>query len=144
MNVISRHTDCPGCEELRERIAWLESELGLQSELDLESRLERVMDSIRAIHVGRPQIARFMLALYAAKGRPVTHFQLLEAMPGSEERQPHFTAVIACRARKVFGADAIENIYGRGFRITQAGMARIAEILEDSAANRARKALETS
>lgn len=133
-------TPCAQCAdraELEERIAWLESELGLQQETSHIATLTHAISSSmegRRVTSGRPQAARFLLALYRAKGRVMSPLQIMEAVPPrdlarDDERIPKVVTVWAYFARCAVGKDAIQNSVGRGYRLTEAGMAKVAAIL---------------
>lgn len=129
---------CARCEQLEERVAWLESELGLQRDNDTYAKLRAYS---RAVVPGYSNTAaRFIMALYGARGRVVSRFALLEAMPprngGEDERSLNILSVWACWARKVVGRDGIEALWGRGYRLTPIGMARVAEIVGAAAASK--------
>lgn len=124
---------CERCPELEERIAWLESELGVQKDAATCERIHRALcDSTNG--VGKPQAAKIIRALYAAKGRPVSKFQLMEAVPprdftAEDERDPKLVDVLVCYARKALGGDSIANVWGKGWYLTAAGMAKVGAIL---------------
>lgn len=131
---------CVRCEELEERVAWLEGELGIQRVADHVLALRQVLDvALReqgAQRRGRNQSAELVMALYRANGRPLSRYQLLDAIPSptGRERDAKIVDVWVCIARKGIGADAIENVWGRGYRLSQAGIARVAEALGQRAA----------
>lgn len=127
---------CQHCDEMAERIAWLESELGLQREADDDNHLRRKLhEVIGPLRCGSGGATRVMLALYAAKGRAVSRLALMEASPplaGSREddRDSKIIDVWICHARKLLGRDGIENVRGFGFRLTDAGVLAVRAILE--------------
>lgn len=122
---------CERCAELAERIAWLESELGLQRDADGFARLRA------AIPVGGPQsraagVARLLGALFSARGRTLSCGQIVERIPspsGNEDRDTKLAAVYVCDARRTFGRGIIETVWGKGYRLTPSGMALVASIL---------------
>lgn len=124
---------CSRCDDLEEQVAWLRSELGLQRDLATENRLCETIP--RGAHAGRPQLARFVMALYAAKGRPVTRFQLLEACPPTtadeDSRSEKILDVWVWRARGWLGRDAVLTLHGKGYRLSESGMAKVAALLGD-------------
>lgn len=127
---------CQRCEELEERVAWLESELGLQRDADVEARMLAAFPHQAGVpyHPSRRGALRALLALYQAKGRPVTHLQILEAVPpangGDDERTSNLVATWVCVARRIVGRDAIESVWGKGYRLTPTGLARVSAALE--------------
>jgi DNA-binding response OmpR family regulator len=123
---------CDRCPELEERIAWLESELGLQQRADRVERIKTLFPLDEDGHAPRPQCAEFLLVLYNAKGRPVTHLQIVERVPApraGEQRDMEVAKVWAHVTRRALGHDAIRNIRGFGYQLTEVGMARVAEAL---------------
>lgn len=127
---------CDRCAELEERVAWLESELGLQNDMTMAERLRRhFIDSCGTGWRGQQRSGgvRVILALFAAKGRAMSRDQLLEAIPpfrgGDDERQPKIVDVWVCWARKAIGRDAISSVWGRGYQLTKAGVERVAAIV---------------
>jgi DNA-binding response OmpR family regulator len=113
---------CAHCEDLAERVAYLESELALREDAD-ELRKLRVAFGVR------PSAARLIRALFNAKGRPVTRWQLLEQIPGNEDRNLKIIDVYVCHLRKVFGREGIENIWGQGYRLSGEAALRVGAIL---------------
>lgn len=123
---------CERCARLEERVAWLESELGLQHEV---TRLAKLVSAMG----GRG--ARVVLALYAAKGRVLTREQIVERVPpragGEDDRNLRIIDSWVCRARQSLSASAastIEGVHGVGYRLTDHGLAAVARILGDGAA----------
>lgn len=99
---------CERCLELQERVAWLESELGLQQETEDYRRLRNFL---RGTTEGRKAHCRaatsVVAALYRAKGRPVGRLQLLEMCPspnGDVERQAKTIDVWICFAARPWDA----------------------------------------
>lgn len=125
---------CPHCAAKDERIAWLESELGLQRDETARDKLRSALATAteNARH-GMNGTARFVLALYGARGRAMSSQQLLDAIPprwgGDDERLPTIVRVWASSARKTLGKDAISTAWGSGYRLTPEGMARVGAIL---------------
>ena len=123
--------DCPHCDDLRERIAWLESELGLRVD---PGKAETVRRALKVT----PQAASILLALFQAGGQMVSRAMLDDAMP-AVRRDPDFSTnvvdVMVCKARKRLGRDAIENVWGRGYRMTPDGLARVGAILAGACEN---------
>lgn len=127
---------CQHCAEKDERIAWLESELGTRTDFERIDAIRRALKRSGRNRGGNT--ARLIEALYAAKGRMLTRWQLMVAMPpedhGEDERNPNMVSVYVAWARKGIGHDGIESVWGSGYRITEAGMARVAEILGEGQA----------
>lgn len=124
---------CDCHPELRERIAWLESELGISRRNEVFQALRAPAEPGTRSSFTRNQSAEVLAALYSANGRVLSRYQLLEAVPsptGNEDRNVKIVDVWICWARKHLGRDAIDNIWGRGYRLSPAGMARVAALIE--------------
>jgi DNA-binding response OmpR family regulator len=120
---------CARCEELEERVAWLESELGLQTHALTLDLLRSAMNTGSTYK--RKGAAALVAALYGAKGRPLDRLQLSERLPrgGRDGRDERVVDVYICAARKELGADIIATVWGGGYRLTDTGMARVSAIL---------------
>ena len=118
---------CQRCIELEEEVAYLRSELGLLADEDALLTLGRALGV-------SPVVARLVLALYRANGRLLTVTHLNDAVPSAKGRDEYisqsFFASLVCLARRPLGRDAIETAWARGYRLSPAGMARVAAILE--------------
>ena len=69
-----------------------------------------------------PQEGALMGALYGHYPNPIGKYELLELIPGYDhvqERQAHLVSVKVSHLRKKLGADAIENVWGLGYRLSQ-------------------------
>ena len=124
--------NCPHCAEKDERIAWLESELGLQKDGDAYANLRNVLMTARTPTSRHTGSAGCVMALYHAKGRTMTRLQILEACPspsGIEDRVEKVVDVWICFARKSLGREAIESVWGRGYRLTPMGVERVGAII---------------
>jgi DNA-binding response OmpR family regulator len=124
---------CDRCEELQERVAWLESELGIRDDGEKVDRLRR------AFRV-RPAEIRLLLRLYRAGGHLVTHDQLLDAIPASDharDRDSNIVRVYVNRLRGGLGQDAILRCYGLGYQLTEVGLARVSAAMEPALARAA-------
>lgn len=124
---------CVRCEELEEENAWLKSELGIQQDVSRIMKLHKAMLASPAITTsGRRGAAEFVSALYGAKGRVMTHAQLLESVPSRdrEDRAPGITTVWAYVARCALGKDIIQTVFGRGYQLTPKGMKLVTAMLK--------------
>lgn len=108
---------CAHCEELREEIAYLKSELGLTR----DSSLERTLHFTHGL-TGKE--ARFLIALHQVKGRVLNQYQVLDAI-GSPDGVSKLATVYLCKIRKKLGRTAILTEWGRGFSIGPLGVAAI-------------------
>jgi len=117
---------CDRCAELEEEVAYLRSELGLLADEDALLTLKRAMRV-------SPVVARLVYALYRSNGRLLTCAHLEDAIPSKTGRDDYisqsFFGALVCLARRALGRDAIETAWGRGYRLSPAGMARVAAIL---------------
>lgn len=124
---------CDRCAELAERIAWLESELGVQRDGDGLQNLRVYMLAQPVPRAYKVKSANFVMALFQAKGRLLTRDQMMIAVPpasgGEDERWPKIVDVWACHARRCLGREMIENVWGKGYRLSPAGMALVASIV---------------
>jgi len=118
-------SDCPHCDELRAEVDYLKRELSLRAEMGEIGRMKRVFGMPAAV-------AQFTLALYHAKGQPVSWAELDDAVPAQNvlERSCDAMKVYACRARKALGADTIESIRSRGYQMTAEGLGKVGAALE--------------
>lgn len=69
-----------------------------------------------------PQEGAMMGALYRHYPNPIGKYELLELIPGYDhvqERQAHLVSVKVSHLRKKLGADAIENVWGLGYRLSE-------------------------
>ena len=126
---------CARCEQLEEEVAFLKSELGQgTADGDLQALRMAMRHVAGRNRIGRSSPAAVVLTLYRAHGRILSKHQLMEALPpragGDDDRIPKIVDVWVCRARIGIGRDSIENVWGRGYRLTPVGMARVAEILQ--------------
>lgn len=110
---------CPNCARLREEIAQLRRELAY--EVDLE-RVEEVRVGFEI----SPQEAQVLMGLYHAKGRALSHDQMLDTVPargGLERESGKIPAVYVSRLRRRLGEGIINTVWGRGYRLTPEGVA---------------------
>ena len=114
---------CQHCQHLAEEVAYLKGELGLQYD---EAELQRLQGAF-GLQRGP---AQFLRVLRNAQGRVVPHLQVLEALPGSEDRSPTLLSVYAWRLRGALGRATVEAVRGVGYRLRQAGLDRVAQALE--------------
>ena len=107
-------TFCEQIAELRARVEELEAMLGLSRDQD------RIV-GLSACGL-RPAEARFMMALYAAKGRVVERGALLDvASLAPDYTRSNLVSVYASRLRARLGRDVIATT-DRGYRITEVGI----------------------
>lgn len=132
---------CPHCEELREEIRFLKRQIGVQQQQD---QISTLATRFRL----PPAEAQLLSALYNAKGRVLSVYQLDEAMPpvsaSAEERDVKHVAIRVCRVRKRLGEASIKNIWGRGYCLTEIGRLQVAEALEAQHPTTSRKPMEAA
>lgn len=123
---------CQRCDDLEEQVAYLKSELGLQERADAIEKIRRLMGSA-ATSNGRASVSRMILALYAAHGRPMNKYQIMDAVPSptDKDRDAKIVDVWVCLARKRLGRDAVLNVWGNGYQLSPEAMERIALLLGD-------------
>lgn len=110
---------CETCAELRERIAYLESELRIQAD---DTEFARVKSAFRL----EPMSTRIVLALWKARGDVVSRWRLEELIRGDNDCSEGLLKVHVSRVRKRMGADAVENVWGRGYRLSDEAIGRVA------------------
>lgn len=125
---------CDRCHELLERVAWLESELGIQTDATNINILRKYMFERARGPTRHMGAASLVMALYRANGRVMSKDQLLDAVPpryntGPDERGTKIIDVWVCFARKAFGPGAIETMWGGGYRLTENGRQTVENIL---------------
>jgi hypothetical protein len=120
---------CQRCEELEEEVVYLRSEMGLQQN-------SADIAAIRMAFRVSPCSAKLLLALYRAKGRPVSPYQLLEAMPPrydrNDGRDPQMIAVLVSKIRKALGHDFIRTERTRGLHLPREAMNVLAVTLGEA------------
>lgn len=123
---LAARTHCDRCAELEEEIAFLKSELG-------EARAgEAGHDARKALGL-RPGHMALALRLYRAKGHLVTKWQCEEAIPlkwAAEDRVSKIVDVYICQIRAALGRDAVETVWGQGYRLSAKGLALMAAAVE--------------
>ena len=133
MSLAYRNDDCPHCADLRERVAWLESELSIQHDAGDMLKLKTAFGMT-------PQCARIVLALHAAKGAPVSRQRIEELTEefaygnrgkGSldGETSNNLVSVAAHRVRGYLGHDTVLCLRGRGYALSDVGLAMVGEVL---------------
>ena len=117
---------CARCQELEEEVRFLKRELGLDVERDKVGRLQTSL----AI---TPHQARILYALYVARGRIIT-FDILHEMIPAEDGAPRDSVEVfkvqICKMRRAVGSNAIQNVWGKGYRITHLGQMVVEDALE--------------
>lgn len=125
---------CARCDDLEEQVAYLTSELGLQVRTDAIARLRLALRAATPVHHGALSCAQMLAALYAADGRPLSRYQILEAVPSpsDRDRDAKIVDVWVCAARKALGRELIANVWGQGYQLSPEGMERVAYIVGDA------------
>jgi DNA-binding response OmpR family regulator len=111
-------------EELEEEVLFLRSELGIALE---ETSIQAL---ISALGLTRSPV-RLLLALHGHQGKVASTLSLMEACAHYQhDREMKIVSLWVCRLRKALGHDAIENAWGKGYRLTSEGIAKVDQILE--------------
>ena len=122
---------CPRCAELEERIAFLESELGLTKDATLLAEIRTRF----GLTAGE---ATLLQVLYQSPaGRVARNWTLLEQLPpkeGGPDRGLKIVDVYICKLRKSIGKDAIETVWGEGYRLTPDARLKLSALLKPEAA----------
>lgn len=116
---------CDRCDDMREQVRWLEKELAMRHAVDAQYAVARAFRIT-------PGAATMLARLYAAAGGHVASWQLLEATAPAgydDDRDPKTVSVRICIIRRAMGPGVIETLYGKGYRLTDVGMARVAAVL---------------
>jgi len=121
--------ECERCEELKERIAWLETELGLRVKNDNTATI------MQTFHL-TPIEAWFVLVLWEAKGRPVDRYWLLDNRPTTRDRISEYPSLNMLRVyinkvRAQIGKGSIKGVWGVGYAMTPEGMELITKTLKE-------------
>lgn len=123
---------CAHCEDLKERVAWLEGELGLSERATVAMKLRAAQPHHTVRSVGNVDM---LAALYAAKGKVLNKWQLLDATTspsGKDDRDVKIVDIWVCHLRRNLGRDTIATAWGRGYSLTETGMAKVAAILGEA------------
>jgi DNA-binding response OmpR family regulator len=114
-------SDAERIAELEAENAWLRGELGAARDADKHETLCKVFGTRHGTSL------RLIVALHAAKGRAMTHGQLEDVIGPDREAEYHedMVKVVVCNARKAIGRDAIRTLWGAGYAMTPAGMAKV-------------------
>lgn len=117
-------------DELVELAAYYEDLLGVNENLERQLTLKKAFSL-----PGGP--AWLLSRLAAADGRLLRKEALIDHLPANDsahERQDKLVDVHMCRLRKAIGADAIETVWGVGWRLTPVGRLRVKRALEEESA----------
>lgn len=125
---------CARCEAMQEEVAYLRSELGLQLDATRLAALRREFGLSE-------HKARMVLVLFNAKGRVVSNAQLEDALPCKyrEERSSNFINATLSQLRRQIGKESIENVFGSGYRISDAMAVKVAALLPPLPEKRGRR-----
>lgn len=117
--------DADRIAELEERVAYLESELGLAVAIEQAHQVQRAL-SVTPTH------AHFLLALYHCRGRSLSYAQLDERIPavvGRGEAPQNTMRAFALQIRRRLGADSVSTVDG-GYRLGPIGHDLVRRALE--------------
>ena len=113
-------------ECLEEKVAYLEAELGLSDSIQLEMKM-------RSAFALMPTDAKVLATFYSARaGRPLTreHLDDIISTFSCREHETKVVEVYICRIRKILGYASIENIWGRGYRLSPEGREKVSSAIE--------------
>ena len=116
--------------ELEERVAWLESELGLVRAIEQEDAVRKALHLV-------PAAMKCLSILYAAKGRVVLDGSIEDRLNPERDYASNIANIYTTRIRRALGKDSVERVRTQGFRLTRVGMERVRRIVEETAPNRA-------
>lgn len=125
---MSRAPDTMTREELEEEVAYLRSEMGL-------ANTAAAVAAVKAATGLQDGAVRALLALYAAKGRPLAKYQILEAIPaqrGHDDRDPKLADVWVNHIRRATSHGVVNTLWGHGHSISPAGVALVDKALSDA------------
>jgi DNA-binding response OmpR family regulator len=113
-------TYCENCELLRHQLA----------ELRMEPTLDDLQALKSAFNLSMGQ-ATLVMALYTAGGKAVTNNRLFALRRASHNNEAgiELLKVYACHIRRRLGKDALETIWGRGYRLTDIGIETVSNAL---------------
>lgn len=120
---------CPRCQDLEERIVWLEDELGWRKDNG------RVLALKQAFRLS-PKGAAILDMLYSAGGLPVPRHRLENANQQPDEEDGDYmcaenlVSVYVRRLRVSLGEDAVSTLRSRGYALSPSGMAAVRMTLE--------------
>lgn len=120
------HRDCPRCADLEEEVAFLKSELGIRDDA------EELHDLKLSLGLRGTTEASVLRRMFDAGGRVVMKVQLQEAIPARDDVRDRLLKevdIYVCRLRKRLGAQAIETVYGKGYRLSASGMDIVGNVL---------------
>lgn len=127
MNVAHNLTTVPGltaalAEVTEERDHYMR-ELGISRDHEAEGRVQSRLGLTT-------KEAALLMILHRRAGRVVTKEGLMEAMyNGMDEPEVKIIDVFVCKLRRKIGMDAVDTIWGRGYRITEAGVALVEQAM---------------
>lgn len=104
---------CPHCAQTSAELAELRAAIGV-------AETRGAIPALRDAFGLSPTVARLVLKLYSAAGRPVEKHaldSLLSVGVGSKTLKVHIW-----RIRQDIGADCIETVPGYGYRLSKAGL----------------------
>lgn len=106
--------------DLRARLADAEALIDLQRGQLAAEGVEGFLDPTPLLRDLKTQERALVGILLRAFPTTLCDFAILERLPGrdhAEDRDVTIVRVLACRARKVLGHDAIETVRGCGYRL---------------------------
>lgn len=119
-------------QQALERIADLEAELSLyRVDEGLEEALQNAFrrESAERGHSGNYSgwASKCAAALYRARGRTLSRLTLLDRI--NPDLEASCVSVAVVQVRKMFGQDGVRTVWGIGYAMTPAGLARVDAVL---------------
>ncbi|HEV2365195.1 MAG TPA: helix-turn-helix domain-containing protein [Caulobacteraceae bacterium] len=121
MNALARAR--PTYEDLEAENAWLRAQLAERAEAE---EVAHVACALRL-----PPTPALLLLFLQRRGHRYTSKAFLDEIfptDGDEGRAPNTWSVHVWRIRRALGFDAVETLWGFGYRLTPTGRARLAEV----------------
>lgn len=109
---------CPHCEDLEHELAYYRSEVEIVDDMDATRKLKE------RLGVQGDTEARILLHLSRCRHNTATKLQLHDLL-NSEETGSKAVDVFICRLRKKLTFEAIETLWGAGYRLTPLGLEQV-------------------
>lgn len=115
-------THCQRCEDKDAELAYLRSELAMVDEMETGRQLRL------AVGLGTHTETRILLHFMRCRHHMATRLQLADLLRNDDTNSTTVDAFMS-RIRRHLGQDMFETFRGQGWRLTEAGLARLEAIL---------------